>query len=79
MNAAPGAPSKTAQSKSGAEGRRGGDREGGMKITVGRGLANGFFMKVSQGKTSQQNEEKLIVELKTLEKQFSLGVVFILF
>ena len=44
MNAAPGAPSKTAQSKSGGEGRKGGDRQGGMKITVGRRMANDFAL-----------------------------------
>lgn len=55
MNAAPGAPSKTAQSKSGAEREGEGDREGGMKITVGRGLAKDFVL---QGFT---NKNKVMV------------------
>lgn len=44
------------------KGRKGGDREGRMKITVGGGLANNFAIKVT---TRQNNEENVVAELKT--------------
>lgn len=44
MNAAPGAPSKTAPSRSGGHGRRGGDRKSRLEITVGKGMVNYFAL-----------------------------------